>query len=191
MLILRMYITMFPVILGGILNMLFVKTPLYRRLNVPIDGGKILRDGKRLFGDNKTWIGFAGMIVFCAAAQVAWGTVCTRFPELCYIYFRFENTLPFNLIVGAVLGFMYMLFELPNSFVKRRLDIPDGKTVGGVKGRVFFFVDQVDSLFGAAAVFAFLYPLPVWQYFLYVLLGAGTHILVNSILFALKIRKNL
>ncbi len=186
-----MYITMLPVILGGILNMLFVKTPLYRKLKAPIDCGKSLRDGKRILGGNKTWIGFFGMIVFCAAAQAGWGAVCLRFPDLCYIYFRFENTFPFNLTVGAALGFVYMLFELPNSFVKRRLDIPDGKTVGGIKGRVFFFVDQVDSLFGTAAVFAMLYPMPVWQYFLYILLGAATHLLVNSILFALKIRKNL
>lgn len=191
MIILKMYITMLPVIVAGILNMLFVKTPLYKRINRPIDGGAALRDGKRVFGDNKTWAGFWGMIVFGAAAQTLWGLVCLSFPELCPLYSRFGNTLPFNLAAGAAMGFAYVLFELPNSFVKRRFDIPSGKTVRGVKGAVFFVVDQVDSLFGVAAVFALLFPMTVWEYFAYILLGAGTHIAVNSILYAARIRKNL
>ena len=58
MTLLKMYVTMFPVILAGILNMLFVKTSLYLRLRRPMDGGRTLWDGRRLFGDNKTWAGF-------------------------------------------------------------------------------------------------------------------------------------
>lgn len=182
---------MFPVILAGIMNMLFVKTKLYSRIKLPIDGGKVLRDGKRIFGENKTWAGFAGMIIFGALAQFLWGFVCLRIPEMCYIYFRFDNTPLFNLTAGASMGLAYVLFELPNSFIKRRLDIPSGKTVRGVKGCVFFLIDQTDSLFGVAAVFAALYPMSVRQYFLYILLGAVTHIAVNLILYALKIRRNL
>ncbi|MDE6663977.1 MAG: CDP-archaeol synthase [Lachnospiraceae bacterium] len=191
MIILKMYITMFPVIIAGILNMMFVKTPMYKHVNRPIDGGGTLRDGKRVFGENKTWAGFFGMIVFGAAAQVLWGLVCTGFPELCRIYSRFGNTPLFNLAAGAAMGFVYVLFELPNSFVKRRLDIPSGKTARGLKGAVFFVIDQVDSLFGVAGVFAVLFPMTVWEYFAYILLGAGTHIAVNSILYATRIRKNL
>ena len=191
MIILKMYITMIPVIIAGILNMLFVKTPLYKRINRPIDSGGTLRDGKRVFGENKTWAGFFGMIVFGAAAQVIWGLVCTGFPELCPIYSRFGNTPLFNLAAGAAMGFTYVLFELPNSLVKRRLDIPSGKTVRGLKGAVFFVIDQVDSLFGVAGVFAVLFPMTVLEYFAYILLGAGTHIAINSILYATRIRKNL
>lgn len=189
--ILKMYIAMTPVIMAGILNMLFVKTPLFAKINRPIDNGRTLHDGKRIFGDNKTIAGFIGMIVAGAISQLLWGFICLNFPEKCYIYSRFENTPLFNLAAGAAMGFAYALFELPNSFIKRRLDIPCGKTVGGVFGKIFFFIDQVDSLFGVAAVFALLYPMPVWQYFLYIILGAVTHIAVNSLLYALKIRKNL
>lgn len=186
-----MYITMLPVILAGVLNMLFVRTPFFAGIKRPIDNGRILRDGKRLFGDNKTVAGFIGMTAAGAVSQLLWGFACLNFPDKCYIYYRFGNTPLFNLAAGAAMGFAYALFELPNSFIKRRLDIPCGKTVGGVRGKVFFLVDQVDSLFGVAAVFALLYPMPVWQYFLYIALGALTHIAVNSLLYALKIRKNL
>ena len=190
MIILKMYITMIPVIIAGILNILFVKTSLYKRINRPIDGGRTLRDGKRIFGENKTWAGFFGMIVFGAAAHVIWGLVCTGFPELCPIYSRFGNTPLFNLAAGAAMGLAYVLFELPNSLVKRRLDIPSGKTVRGLKGAVFFVIDQVDSLFGVAGVFAMLFPMTVPEYFAYILLGAGTHIAINTLLYATRIRKN-
>lgn len=60
-----------------------------------------------------------------------------------------------------------------------------------IKGCVFFFADQVDSLFGVAAVFALLFPMTLPQYFFYILLGAATHIAVNSVLYAVKIRRNL
>lgn len=191
MTILKMYVTMLPVILAGMLNMLFVKTAVYSRIKRPIDGGKTLRDGKRLFGDNKTWAGFFGMIAANALTQLLWGFACLQMPEMCSVYARFDNTPAFNLAAGAAMGFAYMLFELPNSYVKRRLDIPSGKTIGGIKGCVFFVIDQVDSLFGVAAVFAVLFPMSVGQYFLYILLGAATHIAVNSFLYAVKIRKNL
>ncbi len=191
MTLLKMYVTMTPVIFAGILNMVFVKTPVYSRLKTPIDGGLTLRDGRRLFGDNKTWAGFFGMILAGALTQLLWGWVCLGIPDMCYIYHTFENTPLFNLLAGGAMGLAYMLFELPNSFVKRRLDIPCGKTVEGVKGVVFFVVDQVDSLFGVGIVFAVLYPMPLWQYFLYIVLGAATHIAVNSLLYKLKIRRNL
>lgn len=139
MTILKMYVTMFPVIMAGILNMLFVKTGLYSRIKRPIDGGKTLRDGKRLFGENKTWAGFFGMIITGALSQLVWGFVCLQMPEMCSLYSRFENAPLFNLSAGAAMGFAYVLFELPNSFIKRRLDIPSGKTVRGIKGCVFFF----------------------------------------------------
>ena len=89
------------------------------------------------------------------------------------------------------MGFAYMLFELPNSFIKRRIDIPSGKTICGSKGRFFFLIDQVDSLIGVGAVFVLLTPTPLWQYFLYIVLGALTHITVNLILYKTHIRKNL
>lgn len=190
--IIKMYITLMPVILAGILNMLFVKTAVYQRLKSPMDASRVLKDGRRLFGDNKTWAGFAGMIAANMLSQVFWGLVCRMLPEgMNYIYQYHQNSISFNLLAGAGFGLAYVLCELPNSFIKRRMGIPDGKTVSSRKGAVFFIADQTDSLFGVVLLLAFLYPMPVWQYILYIFLGAGTHIFVNYILYRLKIRKNL
>lgn len=188
----RMYVTMMPVILAGILNMFFVKTSLYQRLRTPIDCGRTGKDGKRLLGDNKTWAGFFWMIVSAMISQVIWGAVCENWLQgWNYIYDYQTNAFLPNLLFGALFGLAYVLFELPNSFLKRRLDIPAGKTVSGGKGILFFLVDQVDSLFGVELVLACLYPMPWWQYILYIVLGAGTHIAVNWVLYHLKIRRNL
>ena len=58
---------------AGAANMAFVKAPLLVGLSRPMDGGVVLRDGKRLFGDNKTWKGFFGMIALTAICLAAAG----------------------------------------------------------------------------------------------------------------------
>jgi len=42
--------------------MIFCKSSLLEAAYRPMDAGLILKDGKRLFGANKTWKGFFGMI---------------------------------------------------------------------------------------------------------------------------------
>ena len=129
MIILDMYLTMLSVILGGILNMLFVKTNFYKKYKYPIDCNRKFRDGKRIFGDNKTWIGIVSMIVCCILSQVFIGFICNAFNINNHnqIYRFYENKVGVNVLTGFLFGFMYMLFELPNSFIKRRLDIECGK----------------------------------------------------------------
>lgn len=184
---------MLPVIIGGILNMVFTRSPMYKKLKTPIDRNLHLKDGKRLFGDNKTWIGFFSMIVFCCSAQLAEGAVLdiTDMSHCNEFYLCHDNTPAYNVIIGVLLGFVYMLFELPNSFIKRRFDIPAGKTVKGCRGIFFFLFDQIDSLTGVMLILFIVSEISFAKYLLYVLLGGLTHISVNAVLYACKIRKNL
>lgn len=189
---LDMYITMMPLILGGILNMFFTKSGVYKKLNYPIDCNTNWIDGKRVFGDNKTWIGFISMIIICMFTQIIWGCFC----DISGINYRNElylvndNTIIFNMIVGFLFGFTYMLFELPNSFIKRRLDIKPGKTDKGVKG-IFFVIDQIDSLIGVFLVLMYLTGISFYEYINYLILGGITHIVVNLVLWIVKVRVNL
>lgn len=187
-----MYNTMMPLIFGGVLNMVFTKTPLYKKAKTPIDAGKTFR-GKRIFGDNKTVIGFISMIVFCCISQVAWGLLnhYAGWDQYNESFNRYGNTVLYNVILGLIYGFVYMISELPNSFVKRQLDIEAGKTDKGFKGFVFFLVDQIDSLVGVMAVLWIVAGFPFWKYLAYVALGGATHILINVTLYKLHIRKNL
>ena len=141
--ILIMYATLMPVVIAGAANMLFTKTRLYRNVCAPIDGGKCCSDGKRIFGDNKTWAGFFGMIAANCLAQILWGLlsqISAPLGNANEMYRYFSNTLLFNAVAGALFGFVYVLFELPTSFLKRRLDIQPGKTAQGGKGALFFVI---------------------------------------------------
>ena len=191
--LLMMYATLIPVIFAGILVMLWCKLPILKPLARPIDNGKNFTDGRRIFGDNKTWKGLLGYVIFNIIFAVIWGFVCknTSLGEYNFFYQNHENTLAFNLLIGFLLGLGYALFELPNSFLKRRLDITPGKTVSGVSKVFFVFLDQADSIFGVAFVVWLFYPLGILLYLAYVLVGAVTHILINMMLYFMHLRKNI
>ena len=188
-----MYVTLMPPILAGIVNMAWCKSKLLKRAMVPMDFGKNFWDNKRVFGENKTWKGFLGYLLFNTVFSVVWGAVCdaSALGQLNFFYVNHTNTFLFNLIVGLLLGLGYSLFELPNSFLKRRLDIQPGKSISGACKAFFVFLDQADSVFGCALVVWLFYDLGWVYYLLYVLVGAGTHILLNMLLYFMKLRKNM
>ena len=175
--------------------MLWCKISVCDFMKKPIDFGKCLPDGKRIFGDNKTYKGFVGMILFGAVLSVLWGFAAKgsqTLSSLNYFYRNYDNTVLYNLLIGSLMGFAYALFELPNSFLKRRIGITPGKNdISGFKRVFFIFFDQADSVFGCVLVVCAFFPLPVWFYFAYVLVGAVTHIVFNMLLYFCKLRKNM
>jgi CDP-diglyceride synthetase len=188
-----MYITLFPTILAGIMVMVWCKFSIMKLAMHPIDFGKKFVDGRRLFGENKTWKGLIGYIIFHVLFSVLWGFCCTneKLSSLNFFYQEHDNTIQYNVIIGVLLGLGYALFELPNSFLKRRLNISPGKTSLGFEKFFFIFFDQADSIFGVALVVWFFYPLGLPLYLLYVLVGALTHLLINRMLYFVKLRKNM
>uniref|UniRef100_UPI004056B1FA CDP-archaeol synthase n=1 Tax=Acetatifactor sp. TaxID=1872090 RepID=UPI004056B1FA len=188
-----MYITLLGPIIAGIMNSIWCKSGAMKRIQIPMDGGKNFIDGKRIFGDNKTWKGFLGYVVWNMICMVLWGFLCgvADIEEYNMFYEGVHNTPMNNLIIGLLLGLAYGLFELPNSFLKRRLDITPGKTMNGVTKAFFVFLDQADSVFGCALVVCFYAPMTMGFYFLYVVVGAATHIIINMLLYFMKLRKNM
>ena len=191
--VLMMYITLIPTIIAGIINMIFCKSSVLRKIQNPIDGGNNFIDGKRIFGDNKTWKGILGYIIFNIIIAVLWGIICsfTNLNSYNFFYVQHENTVIYNLLIGFLLGVAYSIFELPNSFLKRRLDIQPGKTTTGIKKIFFIFLDQADSIFGCCLVVAVFYKMSFGFYLLYVLIGAVTHIVFNILLYCMHLRKNM
>ena len=83
---------------------------LGKRLNQPIDGGLILKDGHALFGPSKTVRGIAAAVLTTMIAAKMMG---------------------FSLAIGALIGSCAMLGDLLSSFAKRRLDVePSGRALG-------------------------------------------------------------
>ena len=193
MLIVKMYVTLLAPIVAGIVNSIFCKSNALVFLKKPMDFNKNFIDGKRIFGDHKTWKGFFGYIIFNIIFTLLFSLLWkyTKLEELNFFYINHQNTLIYNLLIGFLLGLFYALFELPNSFLKRRLDITPGKTINGKKKILFIILDQADSVFGVALVVWMFYPIGIWIYLLYILIGTVTHLLINMMLYFMHLRKNM
>ena len=177
---------------AGATNMAFVKAPLLSGLSRPMDGGALFRDGKRLFGDNKTWKGFFGMIAITSIWLAIAGWLATNFPDirgLSLIPFE-ELRFPFNVwFFGAMWGLAYVLAELPNSFLKRRIDILPGKNATGMKGFLFLVLDQADSVIACVLVLPLFGSITWPDAIMLVVLGSFAHYLANLGLFAVRLKK--
>jgi CDP-diglyceride synthetase len=176
---------------AGATNMVFVKAPFLNGLLRPMDGGVRLRDGKRLFGDNKTWKGFFGMIVLTSIWLAIAGWLSGNYPDIQGLSrISFENLRPpFNAwFFGAVWGLAYVSAELPNSFCKRRIDIPPGKNAAGMKGFLFLLLDQADSVIACVLVLPLFCSITWTDAIALLVLGSLAHYLANLGLFAVRLK---
>jgi hypothetical protein len=140
-----------PLFIGLLVHGLVMKYRVLPGLAVPIDRGVYFR-GKRLFGDNKTYRGFMAMAVGTGIGFVLLGQAVSggRLERL--------SLLPAGLmalLLGMAVGTVAMLAELPNSTIKRQLDLPPGQQMKGLSRLTFLVLDQVDILMGAWLVLAF------------------------------------
>ncbi|TAK11565.1 MAG: CDP-archaeol synthase, partial [Acidobacteria bacterium] len=149
-----------PVIVGGALHITAIRKNVLPALaEIPLDAGMTWR-GRRVFGANKTLRGALLMIAFTTLSAVLQAWIASRFawardltpPEL---------TSAGPLVWGALLGAGYVIGELPNSLLKRQIDIAPGAAGSGALGPAFWIIDQVDSLLGALVAMSFVW-LPPW-----------------------------
>src|SRR4029453_19263538 len=127
-----------PMFVGFVVHGLCIRFGVLGVLASPIS--------RNLFGANKTY-----RVVLCVAVGTAAGfaTINPSWLELG------EGPRPARLaLLGFVVGAAAMAAELPNSFLKRRAGIPPGAQASGMRGIAFHVLDQVDVVFGAWAVIA-------------------------------------
>jgi len=188
----QFYFLIAILVCAGAANMAFVKSPILSSLSRPMDAGVLLRDGKRLFGDNKTWKGFVGMIVITAICLAAAGWLAANVPyirQLSLISFD-EFTFPFNAwFFGALWGLAYVLAELPNSFLKRRIDIAPGENATGIKGFLCLVLDQADSVIGCVLVLPLFSSITWLDALALIVLGSVAHYLANLGLYVVHLKR--
>jgi CDP-archaeol synthase len=171
-----------PVLGGALAHAPVLAKDLLKRLKRPLDGGAAFR-GRRVFGDNKTWRGAivvtAGVLVTTLLLQ-HWDWWWDRLPT----DLQEAGPLPY----GLLLGLGVVLGELPNSFLKRRLDIPPGAQRRSPAGLLLTLYDQADFV---PAVWLLLLPLwvmtPVEAAIAFVVV-ASVHLVVNVIGYAIGAR---
>jgi CDP-2,3-bis-(O-geranylgeranyl)-sn-glycerol synthase len=143
-------------------------TPVLAGGGPKMDFGRNFVDGKRVFGDNKTFRGFffgwsVGFMVGIVEGLV----------------FGFSNfPIMFSVLIplGALLG------DLAGAFIKRRINI--------APGGILPVVDQIDFVLGAL-VFALPIAMVNWQLAVTVLLiTPPIHLFTNFIAYKLKLKKH-
>jgi hypothetical protein len=174
-------------VVAGVALSLWLRTAASRRLLIPLDGGLRVR-GRRVFGENKTVRGFIVMVPAASAAFAGAFALAHRYaPQFA------ESLWPLTTsgyaALGAWAGLGFMLGELPNSFVKRQLDIAPGMAPRGMLGTIAtFVVDRVDSILGMLAAVSIVAPTPwmTWAYAL--IIGPGIHLAFSVLVFRLGVK---
>src|SRR6478752_4431908 len=159
-------IVLLPMICSNVIHMLVVKRDWLAFCKVPV--------WNHGFGANKTWRGFVVLpllnALFLTLIVQLTGQPCDH---------------PFAL--GFVLGFVYLLFELPNSFLKRRLGIKPGE--GAPKYRFFFYLlDKTDSAFGVLLFFYLWSHINIQSILLFFVLSTLINIALSLLLVKLKLK---
>jgi CDP-archaeol synthase len=171
--------------LAGVVQTAWFAAPMSRAFALPLDGGLRLR-GRRLFGDNKTTRGFIVMVpatagAFALLAALAGDRMAVGLWNL---------PTPTYALLGAWAAIGFMAGELPNSFIKRQLDISPGEAPRSLSWTAVQFIgDRLDSGIGMLAAVSIAVPTPAstWAYVL--LIGPAIHWSFSLVLFRLGIKR--
>jgi CDP-diglyceride synthetase len=174
---------LFLAVLGApVLHAPVLRWDLLRSLKRPLDGGRTL-GGRRVLGDNKTWRGALCMTTGVLLATLLlwqWGWWRAQLPE------AVRESSP--LLVGLLLGLGTVVCELPNSFLKRRLDIAPGAQRRTPGGAALSVLDQGDLVLGIWVALLPVWVMPVWLAVIAFVAVAAIHVVINVIGYAIGAR---
>ena len=142
----------------------------------PIDNGKILKDGERIFGEGKSWNGFIG----------GWITGFLISASICWIFFvKIEEASMYDNMFGFIneayvedfisAGLNPTTYLLSQCFIA--LGSPIGDLIGSFfkrrkkvkRGEVYLFWDQNDFIIISSLIAGIWYPY-TWYFWIFVLL---------------------
>ena len=170
--------------LAGVAQTAWFASPTSRAFSLPLDGGIRLR-GRRLFGANKTVRGF---IVMVPAAAVSFALLASLASGREAGIWSLPLSTYASLGAWAAIGFM--AGELPNSFVKRQLDIGPGDAPRS-RGwaAVQFTGDRLDSGIVILAAVSLAVPTPALTWLYVLLIGPAIHWSFSLVLFRLGLKQ--
>jgi hypothetical protein len=132
---------------------------------------------KKYFGANKTWRGIIFVSFVNGLLTLVPGMVLKK--DLLYFF-----------LLGFILGLAYVLAELPNSYLKRLLQIPPG-------GRhptypfLFLCIDKADSVAGVLFVYFLLSDITLLTCLYLFMISVTVHFAISFLLVKLKIKASI
>lgn len=165
-----------PLALAGASHMVVVKKNLLRRLATPIHEGG--------FGVSKTWRGLLFMPLFSIFGFYLLAAFASAYNG--HLSFDLDKYSPIEL--GLMLGLAYVIAELPNSFIKRKLGIPAGQLP--LRNRfLFVLADQLDSILGCGLVYVVVVGMPWATFLCLIVIGLYVAFALKNILYHLGYKK--
>ncbi len=155
-----------PLVFSNILHMIVIRMGWLPELARPVSTA--------LFGAHKTWRGFILLPILNAIAVAL---------------FSYRSPFWPSLFLGAVLGLAYLLFELPNSYLKRRMGIAPGQAASRNR-YLFMLLDKTDSAFGVTLAYYLLTDITLPEAGMIFLIGSMAHILFSLLLVSLRIKRS-
>jgi hypothetical protein len=171
-----------PVIGAPLLHVWVLRGDWLRGLKAPLDGGRTFR-GRRLLGNNKTWRGALLMtsgVLLATLVLSLWPWWWHQLPS------GIRDAGP--VLYGFLLGLGVVVGELPNSFLKRQLDIAPGSQRGSWSGRAITLLDQGDLVIGIWICLLPIHVLNVFEGVLAFVVISAIHFGVNLVGFAVGAR---
>jgi hypothetical protein len=166
----HIYLFYLPLIIGNVLHMIVVKHNWFKGLAFPIS--------KNRFGLHKTYRGIIVLPILTGLLALL-SSSC---------FGPFETSLAYDVFVGFGLGLAYVLAELPNSFIKRRLGIANGAQSKKYK-YVQYFTDKADSLIGVLTFYFLATNFSFYTILILFCIGLAVHIGVSKVLVVVNIKK--
>lgn len=155
-----------PLVVANVVHMIAIRRDWMPALARPVSA--------RLFGANKTWRGFVLLPALNAVAVPL---------------FTPSAPIAGSIALGALLGAVYMLFELPNSWVKRRMGIASGRRAPSHPYLVAL-MDKTDSALGVTLAYWAIAGIAPLEAALLFLCCSGAHVFFSLLLVSLGIKRS-
>jgi CDP-diacylglycerol--serine O-phosphatidyltransferase len=162
-------IVILPLLLSNVMHMIVVKKNWLSVCAKPIS--------LLYFGTNKTWRAFLIVPIFNVLFLVLIG----EFAKL---------EIPNLYLLGLGLGLTYLVFELPNSFIKRRVGIQPGEK-GQKYAQLVILIDKMDSAFGVILLYFLMGYIAIVPAIYLFLLAVITHFSISYLLVLFQIKKSI
>ncbi len=160
-----------PLIIANVVHMLIVKFNILSSIAEPIS--------RSAFGSSKTW---RGLIVLPLLTGLLSLQNNLLFGPLGVSY-------GYAFFVGLGLGLAYIIFELPNSYMKRRLGIATGEKSQKYK-LLQYFVDKIDSLLGVFLFYYLFMTISLPDLLVLFLVAFLIHVTISYLLVLMNVKKS-
>lgn len=172
-----------PITFSGLTLIVCMRKGWLAKLDVPLDGGLHFR-GAPLIGRSKSVRSLVIYLIVASVVTIVLHLVSLQTDLVACVY----KTNP--LVLGPLATTAYLLGEITNSFIKRRMGIaPSGQVVGSGAGRIQAIFDNVDGMLTSGLVFIFIYRVPTEVLVASFALAVVTHLSTDALMRRLRLKR--